>query len=396
VDVPDLVEHQACGVAWHVAAHDLDAVAPWLAALRTLDSAPDVGEIKRSRYRTVRRLRRASPPGYILKEYRVPSLRDRLKERWLRSSAHTEWTALLRLARLGVSVSRPVAFGRPLDTRGEVAAYTIVEEIPEVLPVKRHYLRLGSSPERQGTFAAALGRFVRSFHDAGISHNDLHAGNILVRATPSEAGHPFVLIDLQRVRTGHVPGARRRAADLAMLMQSFRGAGPERIAVRRALLEGYVHGPPRLDSRFLTLGALDERIARLRQRRARSRGRRCLMNSTQYAVERRHDALVYHRRDYPSDEVLAMAQLDAPAPAESHTGSFAGHGGVLLEVRTYPGPARLFRRSQALEGYVAAHCRHVDDRSLPRPVAAINVLRGPRKGTSVLIVEQAAGHRDDA
>jgi tRNA A-37 threonylcarbamoyl transferase component Bud32 len=389
VAVPDLVDRRACGVAWRVLARDLDAIAPWLEALQELDSEPGVEEIKRSRYRTVRRLRRAGSPGYILKEYRVPSLRDKLKERWLRSAARTEWAALLRLAGLGVSVSRAVAFGRPVDTRREVAAYSILEEIPDVLSVKRHYRTLGPSLERQCVFAAAVGAFVRSFHDVGVTHNDLHAGNILVRTQPTSAEAPFVLIDLQRARVGCVPGARRRAGDLAMLMQAFRGAGRERIAVRRSLLSGYVDGPPRLESRHLSLHSIDRRIARLRERRAASRGRRCLVNSTQYAVERTRGARVYHRRDYTCDEVLVLAQPDTCPPAEDDVRLCTGHDGVVLEVTAYPASARLFRRSPALEGYVGAHRRHVDDTSVPRPVAAVDVLRGPRKGTSVLIVERA-------
>jgi tRNA A-37 threonylcarbamoyl transferase component Bud32 len=394
VAVPDLVDRRACGVTWRVSARDLDAIAPWLDALGELDSEPGVQEIKRSRYRTVRRLRRAGAPGYILKEYRIPSLRDRLKERWLRSAARTEWSALLRLARLGVSVSRAVAFGRPVDTGREVAAYSILEEIPDVLSVKRHYRTLGPSLDRQCAFTTALGGFVRSFHDIGVTHNDLHAGNILVRTRPTSAEAPFVLIDLQRARIGRVPGARRRAGDLAMLMQAFRGAGRDRIAVRRALLSGYVDGPPRIESRHLSLHSIDKRIARLRERRAASRGRRCLVNSSQYAVERTREARVYHRRDYAFDEVLALAQPDTSPPAQDDVRLCTGHDGVALEVTAYPASVRLFRRSRALEGYVAAHRRHVDDTSLPRPVAAVDVLRGRRKGTSVLIVEWAGESGD--
>jgi hypothetical protein len=180
-----------------------------------------------------------------------------------------------------------------------------------------------------------------------------------------------------------------------MLMQAFRGASPERVAVRSALLASYADGPPQLESPLLTLDSLDRRIARLRQRRTASRGRRCLVNSTQYAVERRAAAVVYHRRDYTCDEVLALAEIDAPVPAEDCTRLCTGHDGVSLEVTVYPASVRLFRRSRALQGYVGAHRRHVVDRSFPRPIAAINVLRGPRKRTSVLIVERTSEGDED-
>ena len=294
-------------------------------------------------------------------------------------------------------MGRPaVAFGRPLDRRGDIRAYAVLEAVPDILSLKRHYLALGGDREAQRTFGAVLGRFVRSFHDAGVLHNDLHAGNVLVRTHVPGDGEAFVLIDLQRARIGPVPRAGQRAAELAMLLQTFRGNDEDRVNVRSALLESYLAGPPRIASAHLTLEALDRRIAALRDRRTASRGRRCLVNSTQYAVVRRPEAKVYHRRDYACDEVLAMAELDSPPLSAPHVRSCTGHDGAMLHIYAYPASVRPFGRSRALQGYVAAHRRHVDDKSLPRPVGAVDVLRGPRKGTSLLIVEQAAGRRDDA
>ena len=47
-------------------------------------------------------------------------------------------------------------------------------------------------------FAAALGNFVRSVHDAGVIHRDLSDGNILVRGGADAPA--FLLIDLNRCR----------------------------------------------------------------------------------------------------------------------------------------------------------------------------------------------------
>jgi len=387
VEAPEFVQHRAGGVDWSVCAGDLQTLVPWLDSVTNLESAPGAEAIKRSRTRTVTRLRPASPPSYILKEYRVDSPLDSLKERWVRSAARTEWKTLLGLAGLGVAVSRAVAFGRPTHRTGDIRAYVILEEVPAVRSVKDHYNSLGPSLEAPCAFAADLGRFVRSFHDAGVVHNDLHGGNILVRAEPAADGNRFVLIDLQRTRIGSAASNRSRAVDLAMLGQAFRGAAPDRVAVRTAFLKGYCSGPPRLDSPLLTLESIDARIAKIRATRTRSRGRRCLVDSSKYAIVLRCDVRAYHRRDYDFEAVLALAELDVPPPADVHVRAWDGPGGALLEVRVYPASVRWFRRSRAVEEYVAAHGRHVADKSLPRPVAAIEVLRGPRKGTSVVIEE---------
>lgn len=87
--------------------------------------------------------------------------------------------------------------------------------------------------------AAAGGRAIRRFHDAGGTHADLHVKNVLVRETP--AGPEAILVDLDGAGFGEPPGPARRMRELARLHRSAlkRGLRVD-FETNRAVLAGYV------------------------------------------------------------------------------------------------------------------------------------------------------------
>ncbi|MFB3891567.1 MAG: lipopolysaccharide kinase InaA family protein [Phycisphaerae bacterium] len=70
----------------------------------------------------------------------------------------------------------------------------------------------GAAAIRRAT--VALADMIGKMHAAGVSHDDLHCGNILVRA----GGGELVLMDLHRARRRRRLGRRARAANLAQLL----------------------------------------------------------------------------------------------------------------------------------------------------------------------------------
>jgi tRNA A-37 threonylcarbamoyl transferase component Bud32 len=67
--------------------------------------------------------------------------------------------------------------------------------------------------------AAAAGRAVRSFHDAGGRHADLHVKNLVFRE--GDAATEAWVVDLDKARASRVPGPRRRAVELMRLYRSL-------------------------------------------------------------------------------------------------------------------------------------------------------------------------------
>jgi tRNA A-37 threonylcarbamoyl transferase component Bud32 len=104
-------------------------------------------------------------------------------------------------------------------------------------------LRSDSSPGRLLRAAAAAGRAVRSFHDAGGRHADLHVKNLVFRegAAATEAW----VVDLDKARASQAPGARRRAVELMRLYRSLVKRGLlQRVGMRGCarFLEAYLGG----------------------------------------------------------------------------------------------------------------------------------------------------------
>ncbi|HZO10436.1 MAG TPA: lipopolysaccharide kinase InaA family protein, partial [Myxococcota bacterium] len=85
------------------------------------------------------------------------------------------------------------------------------------------FLASGPAPARVLRAAAAAGRALRRFHDAGGRHPDLHAGNLLLRETA--AGATALFVDLDRARCGAPPGPGARFAELARLHRSLEKRG---------------------------------------------------------------------------------------------------------------------------------------------------------------------------
>jgi tRNA A-37 threonylcarbamoyl transferase component Bud32 len=127
-------------------------------------------------------------------------------------------TALLRDR--GVPVPEPVAV---LATRrGLFWKACLATAFEEKCASGSAVLRSGSRKTCAIEACRAAGRAIRTFHDAGGRHSDLHVDNLLVRAAPDPPRAQVVVIDLDRVRIDLVVPPRRRMADLMRLYRSLR------------------------------------------------------------------------------------------------------------------------------------------------------------------------------
>ena len=91
--------------------------------------------------------------------------------------------------------------------------------------------------------ARAAGHAVRSFHDAGGSHRDLHTGNLVVGA----AG--VTVVDLDGARCLETVPVARRMRELMRFERSLRkrhADQPNLESIRTAFLEGYTRGDTKL------------------------------------------------------------------------------------------------------------------------------------------------------
>ena len=126
-----------------------------------------------------------------------------------RSRSFREWLLLRHLLTLGLPVPAPVAAAYWRDG-WSYTADLITQRVPGALPLST---RLVSAPLSESLWAA-LGSCVRRFHDAGLCHADLNAGNLLLDADDK----PW-LIDFDRGRM-RSPGEWQQR-NLARLLRSL-------------------------------------------------------------------------------------------------------------------------------------------------------------------------------
>jgi tRNA A-37 threonylcarbamoyl transferase component Bud32 len=179
-----------------------------------------------------------------------------------------------------------------------------------------------------------LARAVRQLHEARYLHRDLHVGNVLV------AGVELYLIDFHG---GYfVPWLPRmwEARMLGMLVASLWAREQDHLAV--PFLREYAGRiDRRLEARVFRHAALH------RARHLRSRSKRCVIDSTSFAVERRGRTATYRRRELHADQLEALRAAPGRAVSENR------HGAVYLLAAAGRRWCRKTVRYSRLHGYVA-------------------------------------------
>ena len=154
---------------------------------------------------------------------------DRLT--WLRqlvrtSKARREYNSALEVAARGIPTALPLAWAQQRGFWSDGESLLITRSLDDTQPLNVfvHQILPSLPAQRQALvrrrLAEALGRFLARMHQAGIRHNDLHAGNLLIRLDANDALRLF-LIDLNDVHFGPQLTWRQSFDNLVMLNHWF-------------------------------------------------------------------------------------------------------------------------------------------------------------------------------
>ncbi len=306
--------------------------------------------VKANPHRSVMRIE-LNGSVFYLKQHVCATRADRLRALFLTSRARAEWDMLRRMRAMGFETAQRVAYadGDGADGRTSLIVTRALEgarsltETAGTLP-----------PERRAGLLKGLGAQIRILHDRGIHHRDMQPGNFFVEAVGS--GFKFYFLDLHRARfTVSVP-ERRRVNDLGQLVFNLDTFCSR--AEADALLLGYCGMGP--DPRFAML--VRRRAGKLAGVRKRSRSKRCLRNSTHFAVERRGGLRIYRRREIPVETILEAV---------------GGGGGSSLHVKRIESPGLwqnfkdLFQKPRGRRAWHAANALAVRGIPTPKPLALV-------------------------
>ncbi len=157
----------------------------------------------------------------VVKQFRNQGPRARLRRRVRGSKAESSWRAAVRLVEAGVGTPRPLFWVESTEREGP--SFYISRRVDGCFEL-RYLIRALKAGEEDDRFPqvdpprlfAALGRYLRSLHDAGVWHRDISIGNVLVRYEDGELAG-FEIVDLNRARLDVSLGVWRRTRDLSRL-----------------------------------------------------------------------------------------------------------------------------------------------------------------------------------
>jgi len=304
-----------------------------------------------------------------------------------------EWQGLLRLRERGVPAPRPLFYGRTQDGRLAIA----IEKISNC-PTLRD-LFAAADKDQKIDLLLKLARQLALQHQKGIKQEDLHLDNFML------AGDRIYVLDPGQIRFSPGPLDRKKSTSQLALLARYLPAEDNR-AISRLCREYFAQ-------RGWNLEEGDEqnihRYIELHTRRTIRRTlRKCLRTSKRQLRIRTGPYLAVFKREFcaTADPGQLIKQID----------DLMGKGQILKNGNTcfisrltwnsrdvvikrynhkgiFHSLRHTIKRSRARHGWLHAHRLEVLDIPTPKPMAYIELRRGPLVWTSYLLTEYVEGRK---
>jgi tRNA A-37 threonylcarbamoyl transferase component Bud32 len=251
--------------------------------------------LKESLVRTVSII--SGPQGELfLKQYKTRGARERLKYFFIPSKAQKEWVMAHFALSKGILTPPPLAMAERRTRWLLKDAFLVTQAISPSSPLIE---LIAEGRHEDLLFRAA--RLIRGAHEVGLLHQDLHAGNILVKRDEEE----LYVIDLHRARRLKSIPEQRRLWNLAQFFYSLKkwlSAEDKKAFLQQygAEEDAFKKG---LEVSLEKIGRLEERIYR---RHMKSRTKRCLKDSGGFYVAKKDGWRIWARRGWKIEELLKV------------------------------------------------------------------------------------------
>lgn len=255
-------------------------------------------------------------------------------------------------------------------------------------------LSAGLRGEKRNAFLAATFELLASMHRSGISQSDIHFDNFLL------AGGKLHVIDNASLKVENGPlSAEQSLANMAAFIAQFSWRE------RRALLSSpYLALPLDLKANK-ALKVLDDSSRKIWWLRAKKYLKKVFRNCTEIAVSRGGGWFVAHKRELDSGWVERfraspdglMVRSELLKDGNSATVARCAWGSRSVVVKRYNIKStghrlrRMFRPTRAANAWRAAHLLKMAGIKTPEPLLLMEQRRGPLRGVSYLVTEDAGG-----
>jgi tRNA A-37 threonylcarbamoyl transferase component Bud32 len=150
----------------------------------------------------------------VIKKFNLKKTYDKIRFRFLNSKAERSLRVARALRENGLKTPKPLAV---IEKRGKTNEMIFSFYITEHIKNEFNMLEIGDDFEHKDRnkfkyLLPFLARDIKKMHDSNIIHNDLHAGNILIKNTDSNPS--FYYVDLNRGRVKKRISIKERINDL--------------------------------------------------------------------------------------------------------------------------------------------------------------------------------------
>jgi len=153
----------------------------------------------------------------IIKKFKLLRFYDRFRLRFQKSKAVRSLEIGNALFELGIKTPKPIAMVETRNSLNKIISSFYIMEFEKYDCTLKKIIKDKNHPfhKKIHTFLPGIAKAIKKMHDAGIIHNDLHVGNILIKNLSSNPG--FYYIDLNRGRIKKKLSINKRLKDIARL-----------------------------------------------------------------------------------------------------------------------------------------------------------------------------------
>ncbi|RLE05944.1 MAG: hypothetical protein DRJ06_08415 [Candidatus Aminicenantes bacterium] len=175
----------------------------------------------------------------IIKVFKRPRIKDKLKSIFQAPRSNKEWKVGLELSNRNIPAPSLMASGFSRRFGFLKKDYLILREIGGAKPlniwIQENILQESISWSEKKRIIENFAQFVRRVHDEGIYPKDFHSGNVLIK-TEKDKPPVFYLIDLHSIRIKKKVSFRERKKNLTQL-NDFRISLTDRIRFLKAYFQ---------------------------------------------------------------------------------------------------------------------------------------------------------------
>jgi len=315
--------------------------------------------IKASRIRSAAIITLSNGQRAFLKRDRTKDWFESIKYFLLPSKGRKEWSIAFEMHKRNLPIPKPLGWMERIHRRFVQESYYLSEAFGSGLSLIEESVKLGDHfPLNE------LATTIKKFHDAGLCHKDLHAGNVLWD------GQSLFLTDLHRSKILRNLSLRQRLWNLSLLFHSLRSVWGEK--EQSKFMEAYFEGESFcLREKEEYLQKVHLWMDRLQKRQRKSRTKRCLKESSEFSIGKEKGISYYCRRDFPREALKKVVgehirlRMEKPSALTKDsprvTISIMEEGGKKLSVKDYH-PVTIwdrfkehFRRSKGMRAWIAGN-----------------------------------------